>query len=187
MEILDSYSVQNLKNGDHKTFENIFYTFFSRLMTYSKEYVIDLEAAREIVQDSFVKLWENRQQLNDNSNISAFLFTLVRNSSLNYLRQMITRKKYIEYSQYKYHQYLLNYTALLDDSAENLLYRELEEKIKDVIEQLPEKCKTVFELSRLNNLKHKEIASKLNISVKTVENHIAEALRRIHVQLEEYL
>jgi RNA polymerase sigma-70 factor, ECF subfamily len=179
--------IKELINGNHKAFEKVFNAYFKKLYVYSKEYVVDGEAARELVQEAFIKLWETKSQLRPDTNVSAYLYTMVRNSSINFLRQTIVRKKYAEYSQFRYQQYLLNYYALIDDSSEMLIYNELENKIHDIIEHLPEKCRKVFELSRFQELKHKEIANQLNISVKTVENHISEALKRIHVQLADYL
>jgi RNA polymerase sigma-70 factor, ECF subfamily len=179
--------VAEIIKGDHKAFETIFNTYFKKLYVFAKEYVIDSETAREIVQEAFVKLWEVKENLRIDTNISAYLYAMVRNSSISFLKQVIVKKKYVEYSKLKYQRYMLNYYALVDESSEKLIYKELEGKIHDIIEHLPKKCKTVFELSRFKELKHKEIASQLNISVKTVENHIAEALKRIHVQLAEYL
>jgi RNA polymerase sigma-70 factor (ECF subfamily) len=179
--------IEELISGNHKAFEKIFNTYYKKLYVFSKEYVIDSETARELVQEAFVKLWEVKNQLRADTNIPAYLYTMVRNNSINFLKQSIVKKKYAEYSQFKYQQYLLNYYALIDESSEKLIYKELEDKIHDIIEHLPKKCKTVFKLSRFQELKHKEIASQLNISVKTVENHIAEALKRIHIQLADYL
>lgn len=187
MNISDENIVAELISGNHKAFEIVFNTYFKKLYVFSKEYVIDSENAREIVQEAFVKLWEIKSQLRPETNISAYLYAMVRNSSISFLKQAIVKKKYVDYSMQKYQRYMLNYYALIDESSEKLIYKELENKIHEIIEQLPKKCKTVFELSRYQELKHKEIASKLNISVKTVENHISEALKRIHVQLAEYL
>jgi len=179
--------VEELIVGNQKAFEKVFNTYFKKLYVFSKEYVIESETARELVQEAFIKLWEVKSRLRPDTNISAYLYAMVRNSSISFLKQAIVKRKYVEYSKLKYQQYQLNYYALADESAEKLIYKELENKIHEIIEHLPKRCRTVFELSRFQELKHKEIASQLNISVKTVENHISEALKRIHLQLAEYL
>ncbi len=187
MDSFEENIVGELICGNHKAFEKVFYIYFKKLYVFAKEYVIDSETARELIQETFVKLWEVKGQLRPDTNISAYLFTMVRNSSINYLKQAITKQQYADYSMFKYQQYFLNYCALIDETSEKLMYKELEEKIHEIINNLPPKCKTIFELSRFQDLKHKEIAQQLNISVKTVENHIAEALKRIHIQLADYL
>ena len=125
--------------------------------------------------------------MRDDTKISALLFTITRNNSLNYLKQLNVRKKYNGVIQNKLQQNQLNYLALKDEISDKVIYYELEEKIEKSIESLPAKCKEIFILSRIEGLKHKEIAQSLNIAIKTVENQIREALKRIRKDLESFL
>lgn len=173
MQFSDREFIQSLRRGDKKSFEKIYTVFFYRLVNFAKEYVVDVEVAREIVQDSFLSLWEYRSRLRDNTNISAYLFTITRNNSLNFLKHLLAIRKYSEYSKYSREQYQLNYIALKDESSEQIIYKELQERIQSAITQLPPKCRQIFEMSRVDELKHREIASVLNISIKTVDNQIS--------------
>ncbi len=179
--------VRGLLQGDEKSFEQVFHKYFKMIFIYAKSYVLDKEVARELAQESFLKLWEIKFQIRTDTNVSALLYTITRNNSINYLRQATANKKYIEYSKQKHYEYQLNYYALNDSTSDIIFFDELNEKIESAINNLPPKCKKVFELSRFNDLKYKEIAESLNISVKTVENQIVIALKRIHEQIKEYL
>ena len=185
MHFTDRQFVKNLKEGDKKSFEKIYEILYYRLINFAKEYVIDMEAAREIVQDSFIRLWESRTRLRYDTNMSSLLFTITRNNSLNYLKHMLAERKYHEYTRQR--QYQLNYIALKDESSEQIIYKELRDRIQFAIEELPPKCRQIFEMSRMKDLKHREIASLLNISIKTVDNQISEALKRIRLQISEYV
>ena len=185
MQFDDRTLVQGLKNDDKISFEKIYTLFYTRLINFSLEYVVDIEIAREIVQDSFLSLWESRSRLRDDTNISSMLFTITRNNSLNYLKHMIAQRKYNEYEKQRLAQFQLNYIALKDNSSQKIIYKELREGIEAAIDQLPPKCRKIFEMSRMKDLKHKEIASRLNISIKTVDNHISEALKRIRIQVRD--
>ncbi len=179
--------IEAIRNDDERIFEQIFRKYYNKLFNYARHYVIDQEIAREIVQDTFMKLWENRSSLDSNSNLNSLLYRIIHNNSLNYLKHLHIQKKYSESVRKNLITYQLNYIALKDETSEQILYNELQNKVNKAIEQLPPKCKEIFLLSRTKEYKYKEIAYQLNISVKTVENHIAEALRRIRIYLHEYL
>lgn len=187
MYFSDEQLIKSLKSGDKKSFEKIYTILYFRLVNFAREYVIDTEIAREIVQDSFLALWESKTKLKDKTNISSLLFTITRNNALNYLKHLLAERKFNEYTKHTHEQYQLNYIALRDESSEHIIYKELRDRIQSAIEQLPPKCKQIFEMSRMEDLKHKEIASLLNISIKTVDNQISEALKRIRFQISEHV
>lgn len=176
---------EGLKNGDHKSFEQVFFVYYNRIFYFIKNYVPDTEVARELTQETFAKLWEIRQSLHSDSTIPALLYTMARNNALNYLDHLLAQKRYIEYNQKKYYEIQLNCYALRHDTIEDIFADELQVKINTVMNSLPAKCRSVFELSRIDQLSYKEIAEKLNISVKTVENHISEALKRFRDCLQD--
>ncbi len=187
MAKLKPETIIQLKKGDQKTFEKIFNEYYKKLLLYAKEYVVDLEIAREFVQEAFLKLWEIKKSLLENTNLEALLFTIIRNDCLNYLKRITVKKRYNEFTQKTFNELQLNYIALKDSTSELLFLDELQKKIDDAIAELPVKCKEIFEMSRFDGMKYKEIAEKLSISSKTVENQISEALKRIRQKIENYI
>ncbi|MES2651717.1 MAG: RNA polymerase sigma-70 factor [Bacteroidota bacterium] len=146
-----------------------FYTvFFQKLLLTSDKYVKDIFVAEEIVQNVFLKIWESPESLEDIKSIKPYLYTAVINASISY----INRQKNIEQHHLKIAANLTE-EYFLDLDEENdlivLLYSE--------IEKLPPQCKKIFKLNRFDRLKYKEIADQLNLSERTVENHISHALK----------
>lgn len=177
--------VSELRKDKETAFDAVFNHYFPKLMRFAMEYVHDTEVAREIVQDTFLKLWEIRKSIDPDTRLASLLYTITRNDALNYLKQLIHKQKYID-DRKRYYENQLNYIALRDESSQSLMYDELNEEITNVINELPEKCREVFTLSRNDGLKYKDIADKLNISVKTVETHISEALKRLRTALNKF-
>lgn len=181
------HTIDAIIKGNERAFELVFRNYYNKLFNYARHYVIDREIAHEMVQETFMKLWENRSGLDPDSNLTSLLYRITRNNSLNYLKHLCIQKKYAESVRKNLIAYQLNYEALKDETSEQIIYSELQDKVNKAIEQLPPKCREIFVLSRSREFKYKEIANQLNISLKTVENQIAEALRRIRVYLHEYL
>lgn len=182
----ENTDLDGLRKGSEAAFDEIFNYYFPKLMNFAIGYVKDTEVAREIVQDTFLKLWEMRKNLAPETRLAPLLYTITRNDALNYLKQLIHKQKYIENRKQMYENQL-NYIALKDESSERLIYNELYEEINKAIADLPEKCRQVFQLSRDEGLKYHEIAEKMKISVKTVETHISDALKRLREALNAFL
>ena len=161
---------------DQQAFENLFKTHFAALMAFSRRILGDEDDAREVVHQVFIKLWERRNEIDMSTSLKSYLFTAVNNTSLNVIRD---RKKFSS-------EEVPEHAGQWDVSAE-LESMELEEKIREAINGLPEKCRRVFELNRFDGLSYKEIAKQLDISVKTVENQMTKALRTLREQLAKYL
>ena len=143
------------------------------------------EDAEEIVQNIFLKLWEQKHTLADVTNINAYLYTMVRRSCLDHLKHDKVKQNYIDKALQK--KAAIQYGFLKDEAASLLLQNELEQKIMESLDLLPEKCKKIFVKSRIEGLRHKEIASELGISHKTVDNHIAKALAHMRLHLKDFL
>lgn len=161
---------------DPQSFENLFREYFSSLMAFARKILEDEDDAREVVQGVFIKLWERREEIDLSTSLKSYLFTSVHNRSLNVIRD---RRKFSANE-------VPEMAGELDVSA-YIESMELEEKIGQCIEELPEKCRQIFELSRFDGLKYSEIALKLNISVKTVENQMSKALKILKEKLAAYL
>lgn len=161
-------------------FETLFKTHYSELCAHANKYLQDLEAAEEVVQSLFVKLWENRAEVKIEKSARAYLFRATRNACYNQLRHIKVKEEYKNHHQQEIE--MERYTV--DDEYQA---GELDEKIRASIERLPEKRKKIFLLSRFEGLKYREIADKLKISVKTVENQMGSAIRHLKNDLAEYL
>jgi RNA polymerase sigma-70 factor, ECF subfamily len=172
--------IERLKSGDRTAFELLFQFYYPGLVIYATQFAVDRGQAEDIVQNMFVRLWEKRQRVQLVDSLKGYFFTSVRNSCLNSLKHQQVESKYIG--------------QLYDLSEKNLLYQpnlyiasELQEIIRQAIDELPERCREVFVMSRLDQLKNDEIAAKLNLSKRTVETHISHALKVLRVKLKDYL
>jgi RNA polymerase sigma-70 factor (ECF subfamily) len=177
--------IPGLKNGNKKAFEVIYQDFFDMLFYLAVGYLQDRERARELVQDAFMKLWEHRETISNKTNVKNYLYTIVKNSCLNDLReQEIIARNNREYliPELKYRQEALETFAASYKEVESLL-----EIVEKAIDALPEGIRTTFRLNRYENLTYKEISQKLDISPKTVEARISKALKILRSDLKEYL
>ncbi len=161
-------------------FESLFKTHYNELCAYANKYLNDLAAAEETVQSLFVKLWENREDLKIEKSPRSYLYTATRNACFNQIRHIKIREDYKVYNQLEMEkqQYTVN------DEYEA---SELDEKIRKSIDDLPEGRRKIFILSRFEGLKYREIAEKLQISIKTVENQMGSAIKHLKNDLAEYL
>ncbi|MDZ7648264.1 MAG: RNA polymerase sigma-70 factor [Cytophagales bacterium] len=158
-----------------KPFEQLFKEHFKPLCGFAMKYVGDLDEAKNLVHEVFISFWEKFDTLPIDTHYRSYLYTAVRNRSLNHLRD---RKKLITLENAE-HKMAEENTAM--ETAE------LEKEIEYAINSLPEKCRQIFELSRYEGLKYQEIAEKLEISVKTVEAQMSKALATLRTHLGEFL
>ncbi len=175
--------INDLNAGSKEAFEYLFTAYYPRLRNYASHFVADVDDVEDILQDCFVSLWNRRSMLTGIS-ISSMLFTMVRNGCLNFLKHKAIAEGYNtrELRQLNGSEALYNYDFLGSADTE-LLYDELQRQIADVLQTLPERSRQVFVMSRFEGLKNKEIAERLDISVKVVEKHITKslALLRKHI------
>ena len=166
-----------IKEGDSLAFRHFFETYFTSLCRFMHVYISDKAVVEELALDIFVYFWENRKTVRIQYSLKAYLFQAARNKCLNELRQ---KKKTVSLDDI--HQ------DVIDTEVMSLENEELYRLIQDAVFALPDKCKEVFNLSRNENLSNKEIAEKLDISLKTVEAQITKALKKIKVFLgDSYL
>ncbi|MBK5722189.1 RNA polymerase sigma-70 factor [Dysgonomonas sp. Marseille-P4677] len=169
--------LDELKKGSNDALEFLFKAYYPRLQGYASRFISDKEAVKDIIQECFIKLWEKHESLQVIS-IQSLLFAMVRNSCLNYLKHCSIVNQYqIEYLANIGGQERLYHADFFCDSDSPLLYEELQREINYVIEQMPERRKEVFLMSRFEGLKNKEIAEKLHISTTAVEKHISKSLQ----------
>lgn len=172
--------------GDKDAFEKLYKLYFPRLYAFSLKIINDGVLAKDLVQNVFIKIWESPLLL-DIENPESFLYQMVRNASLNYIRHL----KVVDNLKSKVKEHYLGeelyYIDLVGNKPYILIEKELEERIIDVMNSLPEKCLAVFRLSRIDGLKNREIAEKLGISLKAVEKHISKALQIYRNNFSDYL
>src|SRR5690606_16578487 len=127
----------------------------------------------------FFKIWEKLPALNFSGSVAAYLYKAVYNESLNYLKHLKVRQAY--------HNYTSHLRITGERAEKKLVLSELEKRLSDALQELPEQCRTIFQMSRFEELRYIDIADRLKISVKTVENQMGKALRRLRNSLEDYL
>ena len=180
----DNWNFISLSKGVKTAYEQLYSDSFAMLYHLCLQYTHDEKVAEEIVQDTFLKLWEVRETLNDQINIRNFLYTITKNNCLNYLRDQKIKLKHQE--NLKYLEMQFNYEAL-EKLGNYIQFEELRIKIDDTISKLPPEIIETFKLSRFEEMSYKEIAQRQGISIKTVESRISKALRILRVELKYYL
>ena len=174
-----------LEKGEKCAFETLFRLYYSKLVNIAKGYLVYHQEAESIVQNVFLKLWENKGTLKEVANINNYLYTMTKNSCLDQLKHEKVKKNYLDSSCRIKSE--IHYQFLNDEAASRLLEKELESKIILSIELLPDKCKSIFKKSRFEGLKHSEIAAQMGISQRTVDSHIASALKHMKLHLREFI
>jgi RNA polymerase sigma-70 factor, ECF subfamily len=180
MDINEAQRITLLAQRDERAFEQVFKQHFKELHAYACTITRQEEAAEGIVQHVFLNLWEKAGNLNIQPPIAAYLYKSVYNHSLNYLKHQKVRHAYEQFAA-------RHYTPHTDHTARKALLTDLEKKLRLALDKLPEQCRTIFQLSRFEELKYQEIADKLGISVKTVEAQMSKALRILRTELADYL
>lgn len=175
MEIREQ--IRRIQKGDKKAFEQLFFSYYQQLCGFAVKIVKSSELARDCVQEVFLKIWRNRDQWEVNHSLSGYLYRSVRNQALNMLEKQKNKR---EYTQQFYEE---NFQT--DWQADRRLnhQRDLVKAIWKVVATMPHRRKMVFELHRKHGLSYKEIARVMDISRKTVENHMGIALQEIRDQL----
>lgn len=162
-------------------FETIFKLYYQKLFQIAKIYLNNKEDSEEIIQNIFLKLWNNIDQVGEIKNLNNYLFILTKNACLNFLKH---RKIRFEYHNKKEKTIQIQY--LRSEAESLLLENELRTKIDEAISILPEKCKIIFIQSRFEGLKNAEIAEIHGISKKTVDNHISKGIKHLKLHLKEF-
>jgi len=170
----------DLSTNNEVVFEQLFKKHFRELHAYAFSLLKDWDVAEEIVQGMFLKLWERNETVQVRTSIKSYLYKSVYHDSLNYLRGQKVQLKYQTTTAYSMKNHI-------DDAAGKLTMGELEQHLQRALSKLPEKCRAIFHLSRFEELKYQEIASQLEISIKTVETHMGKALRILRKEMKEFL
>lgn len=176
----DPEIVTAIRQGDEKAFEQTFRKFYERLCSYACSLLKDEEEAEEVVQTVFLTIWEKKADLEITLSLKSYLYRAVHNHCLNRFKHAAVRKAHREYTEFFVSQSYESVTEVIHAN-------ELEQRIEKAVSNLPEQCQKTFRMSRFEELKYQEIADKLQISIKTVENQIGKALKILRNELADYL
>ena len=167
--------VKSLKKGDLFAFDQLFSKYSKKLYYFAKGYLGSKEDAEGLVQEVFLMVWNKRKELKEHLSFNAFLYTVTYNAIRKYFRKKARAKKYLD-------KFLEDYDGKYNKTVTDIEYNNLLELANKAIEELPEKRKLIFQLSRHKGLSNMEIAKRLDISKKTVENQIHSALKFLREQ-----
>ena len=169
MEIsLEHIELKRIAQGDMEAFKTLFFRFQPRLVNFLTGLTHDKEISRDMSQDIFLVLWRDREKLSSIKSFSAYLFQMARYVAYDYFDKLTVSEKYAEE--------LLNNPTLSESNEENLFLQELQELINRTVEEMSPQRRLVYKLSREKGYSNEEIAQQLNISKRTVENHLTAAL-----------
>lgn len=178
MQLHDDQELMDLlRAGDTLALKFIYQKYWNQLFSSAYHVLQDQQACEDIIQELFISLWNKRNQIEIRISLKSYLFASIRYEVYRQIRHGIVREDLFE----GIHERLQT-----PSEYGSLEYQELLSQINSIVDKLPEKCKTVYKLSREEQLSHKEIASQLDISPKTVENHLNKALRQLRISLGLY-
>ncbi|PWJ44926.1 RNA polymerase sigma-70 factor [Sediminitomix flava] len=167
--------IDKIREGDEVAYEQLFRDYYEQLCLYACKYIGEMEQAEEIVQDYFVQLWEKRDGLQVHSSLKSYLFGAIRNNCLSYFKHQKVRENH--------RQEVLNTSSEAYSDEEDMSAFEMEQRIHNCINGLPEQRQRIFKMSKFEGLKYKEIAESLGLSVKTVEAQMGKALKTLRTEL----
>ena len=182
--VSDEEIIIQLKDGNMTAFKSLFDSVYLLLYFHCRKFVSDPEDAKDLLQNVFLRFWEKRSEIGIQRSMNVYLFRSVQNECLNYIRS---------------NKISTTLDESLSDEIKNglndnepspysdLVALEIEKIVEETVDNLPDQCKSVFKLSRVNGLKNQEIADKLNISVRTVDTQIYRALKVLKDKLKDYL
>jgi RNA polymerase sigma-70 factor (ECF subfamily) len=168
--------VTELSQDNDSSLEELFNYYYPRLFNFSRSFLKIEDSIDDILQEVFIKIWQNRKNIKNTATFNSYIFTITRNLLLNELRSYLNNQNIKE-------EVRKRAIASEYSSFEQIEYLDLKEKVDNIIDELPERQKEIFILSRTEGLSHKEIATKLGIDTKTVEFHITGAVRFLKKEL----
>ena len=171
---------EKIRNDDRKALERLFQQYYQRLCRLAYFLLNDRHLAEEVVSDVFVNLWQKRRQLHISTNLEGYLYISTKNRSKAHLR-----KKQVYHDELTLLANNVNH-ALTNDPEQEMIHQELRVQCQQACEALPPKCRLIFEMSRVDGLTYRQISEALDLSQKTVENHVLNALAQIRKRVRSY-
>ena len=177
--LIEKALISRLISGDYSAFSSIFNAYYKDLVLFAARFTNDVSNAEEIVQDTFVWLWEKHEYIKVNTSLKSYLLKSVQNKCIDWYRH----RKIMQ----AHNDFVTMSSSLAECNTDKyILHSELQEQIEIMLEKLPEEIAGTFRMNRLKGLKYKEIAEKLNVSERTVEVRIGKALQFLRDNLKDY-
>jgi RNA polymerase sigma-70 factor, ECF subfamily len=186
MSLREKELIKGLQLGNKSTFDFIFKSHYAHLCSYAKNYLRSAELSEEIVQEVFIRIWEKRGKINIHTSIRAYLYQSVFNGCMNYIKGIQSSGfKHIDHDDASIRNELMS-MDLADSQFSMLFSAEVEKELESAIRGLPDQCRQIFRMCRMDNLTYREISDLLNISNSTVKTQMSRAMNRILRQMEKY-
>ena len=172
MESKEKYIIEGLRSGRESTYRQLFDQYYQKLVVFAYKYLDDLESARDIVQEFYLYLYESRQSISIQTSLKSYLYSAVKNRCLNQIKHEQVKEK---------HRNMRRSEANVSDpDLEEIMDAvELEARVYIIVSKLPEKCRQIYIMSRVDGKRNREIADELNLSIRTVETQISKALKSL--------
>jgi RNA polymerase sigma-70 factor (family 1) len=179
MQHEDTILIERLRKGDILAFERLFKAHYEKLCLFAARFTDDVHTAEEIVSDAYAVIWEKKETLLISISFRSYIYKMVQNRCMNHIKHRKIEKEYIDY--------IVTRHLPEDDPDHVQKEREIERRVTQAVESLPDRCRQIFKMSRYDNLKYWEIALRLNLSPKTVERQMVIALEKLRRQLRDVL
>jgi RNA polymerase sigma-70 factor (ECF subfamily) len=170
-------TLRRLKKGEHQAFDEIYHLYSRRIYRFAYSFLKNKQDSEEIIQEVFLRVWKNRQNIDECYSFRSFLFTICYNIIIDKLRERVKERNYREFLKEQAIQFD-------NDTDKQVAFSELNKSYRKAIELLPDRRKTIYLMHRFKGLSYREIAEKLNISIKTVENQMVQAHKFLRKSLE---
>ena len=176
-----------IKQGNLLAFEKLYNEMQPRLYAFTRKFFVNQELAKDLVQDVFYDFWKNSGNIMITTSISSYLFKMVQNRCLNYLRELRIHNKYSNYVEIKLKEAEVLFFDQDYSGYHSIFFEDIKNILQIKIDELPDACREIFILSRYEGYSNKEISERLNISLRTVENQVYRALKVLKEGLKDYL
>lgn len=178
--LVEKVLISKLRQGSKDAFSVIFITYYKDLVLFATNYTHEIDTAQEIIQDTFLKLWEDHDEIDIKISLKSYLLKTVQNRCIDWLRHVKVQQKFKDESLINSIDYEFNADTYIINS-------EIEGLIRDALNKIPPEFSQAYRMHRHEGLKYQEIAEKLNVSVRTVEVRIGKALSALRNELHDYL
>ncbi len=172
MESQEKYIIEGLRSGRESAYRQLFDQYYQKLVVFANKYLEDLESARDIVQEFYLYLYESRHSISIQTSLKSYLYSAVKNRCLNQVKHEQVKEKHRNMSRSE--------ANVPDPDLEEIMDAvELEARVYEIVSKLPEKCRQIYIMSRVDGKRNREIADELNLSLRTVETQISKALKSL--------